>query len=454
MYDRLRRRGDLKLAGPRARQELVDAHVGDRQDFLRRHVEATQLALAEGGEALAELAARLPARIADTRTLRLAWDQLRDEGGASPGPNGLTYEDLEEDEVWEWIRYLGERTRNQTYRAGPTRRVTIPKASGEGKRQLELPDVWDRVVAKSALLVLQPLLDPTFDDDSYGFRPGRNPLEALARAKSLAFTEDRRTWLKADILDAFGAVPTKRMLDALRRRVPSERTTHLVQAILGTPRKRGIPQGNPLSPLLLNVYLDHGLDRRWRKQHPSIPLLRYADDLLLPCRDDVEAHQAREALVKMTREIGMSLSASKTRIERLDSPKGIDWLGFRLRLLDEEFTARTSEEGWRNLQAHLAETHRHPGSPLRAQQVLDGWFGQQGPAYDPRVVQPLMERVQQILSDLYLEEALDRTRLTKRWREGRDRWRLAQADAQGTGDGRGTAQAEAQQIAAAAPPAI
>ena len=423
MYESLSRRGDsLKPAGPRARQKLVDDHIGSRLDFLRRHEEAARLALTEGGNVLAETLKRLRSRIADTRMLRLAWDKLCSHGGPSPGTDGLTYLDFEEIEVWPLLRLASSAISDGSYRPGPVREVRIPKSHGDGQRRLEIASVVDRVVAKSAQLALSPLLDPTFAELSFGFRPGRTRNQAMARAEHIARQQGRWVWLRADILDAFDAVPTKRMLDVLRKRLPATDVQELIQKIIGSRGRRGIPQGNPLSPLLLNLYLDHVLDRRWKKQQPHVQLIRYADDLLLLCRDATEALAAGNTLAKRAREIGMPLSEQKTRMGHLESSEGVEWLGYQLRREDGDLTAQISETGWRNLRNHLEQAYWFAATPILAQRILDGWFVQQGPAYDPRTKNDVLDRLRGILSDLYLLEALDTKRVTTMWRRGREQW--------------------------------
>jgi group II intron reverse transcriptase/maturase len=423
MYESLSRRGDnLEPAGPRARQKLVDAHVGNRLDFLRRHEEAAKLALTEGGESLDEMLRCLRSRIADTRMLRLAWDKLCMHGGPSPGTDGLTYTDLEDSEVWVLMRLASRAICDGSYQPGPVREVRIPKLHSEGQRRLEINSIADRVVAKSAQLALSPLIDPTFAEFSFGFRPGRTQNQAIAVAFQIASRQGRWVWLQADILDAFDAVPINRMLDVLRKRLRAPEVHELIQTILGRRGRHGIPQGNPLSPLLLNLYLDHMLDRRWKTQQPHVQLIRYADDLLLLCRDANEALAAGNTLAKLAREIGMPLSKQKTRVEHLDSRKGVEWLGYQLRREDGDLTTQISEMGWRNLRNHLEQAHWFAAPPVQAQRILDGWFVQQGPAYDPRTKKAVLDRLHGILSDLYLVEALDAKRVTKMWRKGRDAW--------------------------------
>jgi integrase len=214
-------------------------------------------------------------------------DYLRRHGGAAPGPNGKTYDDFTNREVWELLLAISRAIRSGTYRPGPDREVKIPKASGRGHRTLRLQNIEDRVVARAIVQIIQLLLDPGFDEYSYGYRPGLDRRHALATAIHLAETENRMRWVFEDAKDAFDNVPINRLLDIVRRRLPAAADLWvLIERVLENDTGRGLRQGSPLAPLMLNLYLDHFLDRVWRRLLPDTPLLRSADDLLVLCRTE------------------------------------------------------------------------------------------------------------------------------------------------------------------------
>ena len=161
-----------------------------------------------------------------------------------------------------------------TYRPGRDRRVPIPKASGHGTRTLLIQSIIDRLVQRAIVQTVQPYLDPTFDEQSYGYRPGCDRQQALARAERLALSANTWVWLTEDLKDAFNQVPQRRLLDVVRHRLPNEGIVRLIEHVVLTDTGRGLRQGGCLSPLLLNLYLDHHLDRRWRMRHPDLSLLR------------------------------------------------------------------------------------------------------------------------------------------------------------------------------------
>ena len=100
------------------------------------------------------------------------------------GVDGQTCEVyLQSGEAWEqWREALLEELRTKNYRPSPVRRVTIPKPDG-GERELGIPTVTDRLIQQALLQVLQPMLDPTFSEHSYGFRPGRRAHDAILAAQ-------------------------------------------------------------------------------------------------------------------------------------------------------------------------------------------------------------------------------------------------------------------------------
>ena len=256
------------------------------------------MAAEQGQHGLREIGPKLLRWAADTRSLRAAWDYLREYGGSAPGPSNLTYEDLDPKATWELLRHLSQRIQNGDYSLGPMRRRQIPKGDGLHTRDLTLINIEDRVVQRAIVDTIQPILERTFDDCSYGFRPGRNRLQAWAQASAILQRERRYWWVVADVKDAFPSVPLRRLIDVLNRRFPTaDGLLQLIEQCIDIGQTgKGLLQGAPLSPLLLNVYLDHFLDRVWRKHCPKLPLLRTADDMLILCTTEYEARMAYDSL--------------------------------------------------------------------------------------------------------------------------------------------------------------
>jgi len=212
--------------------------------------------------------------------LRQALKRVRANKGA-PGVDGLDIDQTARHLVTAWPA-VREQLLRGTYRPMPVRRVTIPKPDG-GERELGIPTVTDRLIQQALLQVLQPILDPTFSEHSYGFRPGRRAHDAVLAAQSYVQT-GRRTVVDVDLEKFFDRVNHDILIDRLQKRIGDAGVIRLIRAYLNAgmmsdgvvqERYEGTPQGGPLSPLLANVLLDEVDKALERRGHCFV---RYADD--------------------------------------------------------------------------------------------------------------------------------------------------------------------------------
>jgi RNA-directed DNA polymerase len=252
---------------------------------------------------------------------RLVWDawlKVRGNGGAA-GADGMTIEQFEED-VKNNLYKLWNRMSSGSYFPGPVRAVEIPKKGGT--RVLGIPNVIDRVAQTVAVLVLEPEVEQVFHDDSYGYRPGRSPQQAVGVCRERCFKKD---WVvDLDVKAFFDSVPWDLMLRAVARHTDQKWVLMYVERWLKAPmlmpdgtvaaRVKGTPQGGPISPLIANIFLHYGFDLWMAREYPSVQFERFADDVVVHCVTERQARQVREAIGCRLVGIGLELHPDKTRI--------------------------------------------------------------------------------------------------------------------------------------------
>lgn len=215
-----------------------------------------------------------------TENLRRALKRVRANKGAA-GVDGLDIDQTSRRLAIEWP-HIREQLLTGVYRPSPVLRVTIPKPDG-GERELGIPTVTDRLIQQALLQVLQPILDPTFSEHSYGFRPGRRAQDAVLAAQAYV-QSGLRIVVDVDLSKFFDRVNHDILIDRLRKRIDDAGVIRLIRAYLNSgimdhgvvqERNEGTPQGGPLSPLLANVMLDEVDKELERRGHR---FARYADD--------------------------------------------------------------------------------------------------------------------------------------------------------------------------------
>ncbi len=424
MYTSPRRRGGSnELADARARQVPAEAHRGSYREFLRRHERESAKAVGWTRRERAKFDASLLSRTADSRNLRRAIDYLASEAGTAPGPNGLTFKQLDHSQRWELARGLGSAISRGTYRPGPDRKAQSPKSSGNGTRTLRIQDIEDRVVQRAIVQIVQPLLDPQFLPTSFGFRPKLGREQALAAAEHLATTGSRWTWVTDDIRDAFDHVPHGRLLQIVLNRLQAADLTEFIGVVISNQERQGLRQGGAISPLLVNLYLDHLLDRTWDERMPGVPLLRYADDLLVLAEGQEEARTAHDHLRRTLRSAGMTLKGDpSTAIHHLRTGKPVEWIGIAMCKGPSGLEYRPTGRTWNSLKVSLKACHKKPLAPIRAIETIEGWIGQLGPCRPHLDTHGTHARIADLAAEFSFEEIPDAERTTAILDDAHDRW--------------------------------
>ena len=261
-----------------------------------------------------------------------AWKEVRENMG-SAGIDNITFEMVEEYGVEEYLLDIQEDLQNKKYRPKPVKRVYIPKPDGK-QRPLGIPTIRDRIVQQACKIVIEPVFEANFLDNSYGFRPKRDAKQATEKVKKELY----KNWyvVDADIQGYFDNINHEILLGLLNRRISDRRVIKLCRQWLRAgviengkyyPTEKGSPQGGVISPLLANIYL-HVLDSYWENHKELGVIVRYADDAVIMCRKRTDAELAFEHLKRIMTKLKLTLNPQKTKIVDMNK-ENFDFLGFR-----------------------------------------------------------------------------------------------------------------------------
>lgn len=276
------------------------------------------------------LAIDLMERVCERGNLNKAYKRVKANKGA-PGVDGMTVGDL-----YGWLgehkEELIARLMDGSYEPQAIRGVEIPKPGG-GKRQLGIPTVVDRLIQQAILQVLGPMLDSTFSDSSYGFRPKRSAHQAVRRGAEYV-AEGYGIVVDMDLEKFFDRVNHDVLMARLARRVADKRLLRIVRRYLEAgmmrngvkvERHEGTPQGGPLSPLLANLLLDD-LDKELERRGHRF--CRYADDCNIYVRTRAAGERVMASItVYVERELRLRVNREKSAVARVEERK---FLGYRL----------------------------------------------------------------------------------------------------------------------------
>lgn len=253
---------------------------------------------------------------------QVVWDAFKrvKANGCAAGVDGESIAEFESDLKGNLYR-LWDRMSSGSYFPPPVRMKEIPK-DDKGKRPLGIPTVADRIAQMVGKLYLEPEVEPHFHPDSYAYRTGKSAIEAVGVARQRCWRYD---WvLDLDIKGFFDNLDHELIMRAVRKHTDCKWILLYIERWLKAPahledgtcvdRDKGTPQGGVASPLLSNLFLHYAFDEWMRKNYPSIPFERYADDIIVHCSSEKQAKWLRMLIEERLSQCKLELHPEKTKI--------------------------------------------------------------------------------------------------------------------------------------------
>ncbi len=239
----------------------------------------------------------------------------------APGVDGCSIEDFEKDLKNNLYR-IWNRMSSGSYFPPPVKAVEIPKTHGGGVRTLGVPTVADRIAQTVVAARLEAKVELIFHPDSYGYRPGRSALDAVAACRRRCW---KRDWvIDLDIQKFFDSVDHELVLKAVAVHTDQPWVLLYVKRWLQAPlqqpdgtllvRDRGTPQGSAVSPVLANLFLHYAFDSWMVREFPGVQFERYVDDAVVHCVSESQARRLRQAIGDRMKQVGLRLHPGKTII--------------------------------------------------------------------------------------------------------------------------------------------
>ena len=298
---------------------------------------------------------KLIERILDKDNVRIALEKVIANKGAA-GIDGMKVEELRDYMNANWPS-IKQSILERSYRPAPVRRVEIPKPNG-GVRKLGIPTAVDRTLQQSIVQILTPIFETEFQENSYGFRPGRSCEQAVL--KLLEYLNEGYEWIvDIDLEKFFDNVPQDKLMSYVGRVIHDPDTESLIRKYLKSgvmengmyeATELGTPQGGNLSPLLSNVMLNE-LDKELVKR--GLRYVRYADDCVIAVGSGASANRVMHTITKwIEQKLGLKVNTTKTHVCR---PSKLKYLGFGFYKSSQtkQWTARPHETSVEKFQRKL-----------------------------------------------------------------------------------------------------
>ena len=277
----------------------------------------------------------------DKREVWQAYERVKANKGAA-GVDGVGIADFER-KLTSNLARIWNRLSSGSYMPPPVRRVEIPKSDGK-VRALGIPTVGDRIAQQVVKQRLEPVLEPMFHANSYGYRPGRGAHDALRQAREQCWRQD---WvLDLDIKGFFDNIDWGLLMGVVRKHAPQPWVALYIQRWLQADvvmpdgavvkRDKGTPQGGVISPLLANLFLHYAFDEWMKKGHGKVAFERYADDIICHCQSRGHAEALMAQVGARLAKCGLQLNPQKTKVvycadakrRRHYDTKRFDFLGY------------------------------------------------------------------------------------------------------------------------------
>lgn len=290
--------------------------------------------ITENNRIIADLPAdSLLRKILSRDNLNAAYLKVKSNKGAG-GVDGMQI-----DELLPYLKERGmqliEKIRDGKYKPNPVRRVEIPKEEKGKFRKLGIPTLVDRVIQQAIAQVLTPIYEPQFSDSSFGFRPNRGAHDALKQCQKYA-DEGYVYVVDMDLEKFFDTVSQSKLIEVLSRSIKDGKVISLIHKYLNAgvirngvfeKSEQGVPQGEPLSPLLSNVMLNE-LDKELEKRGHKF--VRYADDCMILCKSKRSAERTLDSIIPfIEKKLFLKVNREKTTVAYISMVKYLGY-GFRM----------------------------------------------------------------------------------------------------------------------------